>query len=424
MKLALLRSCAERARPSARVGRDLDGLGVEPELRPRRGRGLLVDLEVARQLLLGDREVGHLAAELLDGDLAGSALGRRRDGLEVGVARHRQAPFGRFQCAVAGRGAGQRRQEAAGDVGPVEQVELGHRRPGRRARPSRASRSARARCAAPRPRRPTWWRSPRGRPRSDRRRRGSPARVGGAAVGPLGAGQRLLLAHPRPPLEGAAHQLEVGAAVGRHRQPPLVRGGRQVQPDPALGMPLAPAGVRGRARARRARPRSSAARPDRPTRACRRTPAPRGRRPGRAARRAARRARRRPRTRRRCAAGSRSRASAIRTPARTSSCSGPPWRAPCSAAQPMSRQSARPTPWARCLDGAVELRPGPAGAGHRLGEDPVEHGARLLDVVDAPEHGERVPARPAAPAASSARSARRPRFSPSRPPAKVRSTPR
>ena len=48
------------------------------------------------------------------------------------------------------------------------------------------------------------------------------ARVGGAAGGAAGAGERLLLADARAAVEGAAHQLEVGEAVGRHREPALV----------------------------------------------------------------------------------------------------------------------------------------------------------------------------------------------------------
>ena len=65
------------ARAALEVGRrrHLDRLGVELQLGPGRGGGVLVELEVLREILLRDREVGDLAAELLDRDLGRVGLG-------------------------------------------------------------------------------------------------------------------------------------------------------------------------------------------------------------------------------------------------------------------------------------------------------------------------------------------------------------
>ena len=272
-----------------------------------------------------------------------------------------KAPF-RIGSSARSRAAApaQRRAQAAGDVGAVEQVELGDRAlaAGRALLGPGDRHERRARRLGP------------GVPLGRDARGAGLDRLDGAAevrasgrTAPrsarFGAGERLLLAHPRAALEGAAHQLEVGEAVGRHRQPALVGGGRQVQADAAVGMPLAPAGVEvERERAVLGR-RSSAARPGRPTRACRRTAAASAAQSGRASapsRAASAKAPSDSATMR--GAGSRRAPRRCRTPARTSSCSGPPWRAPCSAAQPMSRQSARPTPWARSSTARSNCGPG------------------------------------------------------------------
>ena len=156
-------------------------------------------------------------------------------------------PSGHFQFADARPRRAEHRAEAAGDVGAVEELELGDRPPAVRL-PLPARRSARARCAAPAARRPIGgdarWA---GLDRSTAPRK---SRAGRPAALARSARASASSSRPRAAVEGAADQLEVGAAVGRHREAlRSSRGGRQVQRGCAGRGGARPSRRRGRRRA-------------------------------------------------------------------------------------------------------------------------------------------------------------------------------